>query len=144
MNFFRTHRSLIAWMLYAFILFNGLACAIGHGQMMGAFSAQPAALSAALPSNPEHHSHHDMSAMADHEMSMDLSAGSGKQDMAMPGSMQSLFGDCSFAGTLTLAMIFFVVLSWLIRTRNPRFTLPVFWPGLAPRYCLPRLNPQAP
>jgi ascorbate-specific PTS system EIIC-type component UlaA len=138
MTFFRTHRSPIAWMLYAFILFNGLACAIGHGQMMGAFSAQPAA--------PSHPAHHDMSSMSGmhHEMSMDASMDMSAKNMAMPGSMQSLFGDCSFAGTLTLAMIFFVALSWLIRTRNPRFTLPPLWHGRASRQCFPGLNPQAP
>lgn len=138
MNFFRTHRSPIAWMLYAFILFNGLACAIGHGQMMGAFSAKPAA--------PSHHGHHEMSSMGDahHEMSMDMSMGGSAKDMAMPGSMQSLFGDCSFAGTLTLAMIFFVALGWLIRTRTSRFILRSLWHGRTSRQCFPGLNPQAP
>lgn len=143
MNFFRTHRSPIAWMLYAFILFNGLACAISHGQMMGAFSGKPEAA-------PSHHEHHGAASMsgADHDMSvaepmsmpMDMSG----KTMAMPGSMQSLFGDCSFAGTLTLAMIFFVALSWLIRTRQPRFIFPALWSGRASRQCFPGLNPQAP
>lgn len=139
MNFFRSHRSPIAWMLYAFILFNGLACAIGHGQMMGAFSAKP------VVAEP-HHEHHGGASMsaAHHAMAMDMSAVQVDKNMAMPGSMQSLFGDCSFAGTLTLAMIFFVALSWLIRTRHPRFVFPSLWPGLASRRCFPGLNPQAP
>lgn len=64
--------------------------------------------------------------------------------MAMPGSLQSLFGDCSFAGTLTLAMIFFVALGWLIRGRTPRFVFPSLWPGRAFRHSFPGLNPQAP
>jgi ascorbate-specific PTS system EIIC-type component UlaA len=138
MNFFRTHRSPIAWMLYAFILFNGLACAIGHGQMMGAFSAK-----AAAPSHHEHHGGSSMSGM-DHDMSAEAPMDMSGKNMAMPGSMQSLFGDCSFAGTLTLAMIFFVALSWLIRTRNPRFIFPSLWSGRASRQCFPGLNPQAP
>ncbi|MDG6402072.1 DUF2946 domain-containing protein [Pseudomonas quasicaspiana] len=143
MNFFRTHRSPIAWMLYAFILFNGLACAMSHGQMMGAFSGEPAAA-------PSHHEHHGSASMSDahHEMSMGMSMpmpmDSASKTMATPGSMQSLFGDCSFAGTLTLAMIFFVALSWLIRTRSPRFIFPSLWPGLTSRQCFPGLNPQAP
>ncbi len=139
MNFFRTHRSPIAWMLYAFILFNGLACAMSHGQMMGAFSGKPAAA-------PSHHEHHGASAMSGmhHEMSMDASMDMSAKNMAMPGSMQSLFGDCSFAGTLTLAMIFFVALGWLIRTRNPRLIFPSLWSGRASRQCFPGLNPQAP
>ncbi|MGH8355674.1 MAG: DUF2946 family protein, partial [Pseudomonas sp.] len=35
MKFARADRSLIAWMLYGCLLFNLLACAIGHGQMAG-------------------------------------------------------------------------------------------------------------
>lgn len=139
MNFFRTHRSAIAWMLYAFILFNGLACAMSHGQMMGTFSAKPAAANA-------HHDHQGASSMsgAHHEMSIEMPMDHAGKNMAMPGSLQSLFGDCSFAGTLTLAMIFFVVLSWLIRTRTPRFIFPSLWSGLASRQCFPGLSPQAP
>ncbi|WP_162868469.1 DUF2946 family protein, partial [Pseudomonas viridiflava] len=30
-----SHRSLLAWLLYFSVLFNVLACGIGHGQMMG-------------------------------------------------------------------------------------------------------------
>ena len=137
MNFFRTHRAPIAWMLYAFILFNGLACAIGHGQMMGKFSAPPAA--------PESHQHHGSAMMmSEHAMDMGSAKAADHSKMAMPGSLQSLFGDCSFAGTLTLAMIFFVALGWLIRSRTPRFVFPSLWPGRAFRQSFPGLNPQAP
>lgn len=109
--------------------------------MMGAFSGEPAAA-------PSHHEHHGTASMSDahHEMSMDMSMpmDGASKTMATPGSMQSLFGDCSFAGTLTLAMIFFVALSWLIRTRSPRFIFPSLWPGRTSRQCFPGLNPQAP
>ncbi len=138
MNFFRTRRAPIAWMLYAFILFNGLACAIGHGQMMGRFSAPAAA--------PEsQHQHHGSAAMmSGHTMEMSTANAADHSRMAMPGSLQSLFGDCSFAGTLTLAMIFFVALGWLIRSRTPRFVFPSVWPGHAFRHSFPGVNPQAP
>lgn len=43
MNLFRTHCSPIAWILYAAILFNSLACSIGHGQMMAAFTGNAVA-----------------------------------------------------------------------------------------------------
>ena len=75
---------------------------------------------------------------------MDMASAADHKNMAMPGSLQSLFGDCSFAGTLTLAMIFFVALGWLIRSRTPRFVLPSLWSGRAFRQCFPGLNPQAP
>lgn len=35
MKFARTDRTLMAWMLYCCVLFNVLACSIGHGQMVG-------------------------------------------------------------------------------------------------------------
>lgn len=54
--------------------------------------------------------------------------------MDMSGSMKAQSGDCSFAGTLTLAMIFFVALGWLIRIRRTRFVLPDLWLGNLPRY----------
>ena len=41
-------------------------------------------------------------------------------------------------------MIFFVALSWLIRTRSPRFVLTDLWPGKLLRDTFPELNPQAP
>ncbi len=31
----RTHRRLLAWMLYFSVLFSAFACSIGHGQMAG-------------------------------------------------------------------------------------------------------------
>ena len=107
MNFFRTHCSPIAWLLYAVVLFNGLACSVGHGQM---------------------------------HMSMDDS--SKKMDTSC--SMKAQWGECSFAGTLTLATIFLVALGWLIRTRSPRFVLRDLWTGKLLRHTLPGINPQAP
>lgn len=35
MKFTHADRSLLAWTLYGCVLFNLLACAIGHGQMVG-------------------------------------------------------------------------------------------------------------
>lgn len=133
MKFVRSHRSLIAWMLYAFILFNGLACSFGHGQMISSLFD---------PSTPgAAHDHH--AAMGDGmSMDMDMSASSGKMDMN--ASMAGMFGDCSFAGSLTLAMVFFVALGWLIRSRQPRFSLPPLWLGRPARHAFPGLNPQAP
>jgi hypothetical protein len=138
MKFVRSHRSLIAWMLYAFILFNGLACSFGHGQMISSLF-EPSTPGAAH----DHHaamsgSHAGMSM----DMDMDMSASSGKMDMN--ANMAGMFGDCSFAGSLTLAMVFFVALGWLIRSRQPRFSLPPLWLGRPARHAFPGLNPQAP
>ena len=136
MNFFRTHCSPIAWILYAVVLFNGLACSIGHGQMMAAFAGTAVASVS--------HADHGMSDMhgGHHTMHMSMDGSSKKTDMS--GGMKAQSGDCSFAGTLTLAMIFFVALGWLTRIRRSRFVLPDLWLGNLPRYSLPGLNPQAP
>jgi hypothetical protein len=140
MNVFRTHCSPIAWILYAVILFNGLACSIGHGQMMAAFTGNAVASGShdGLGVSGMHGGHH----AGDHEMHMPLDVSSKK--MGASGSMKAQSADCSFAGTLTLAMIFFVALGWLIRTRSTRFVLPGLWHGKLSRHTLPALNPQAP
>ncbi|MEX6676209.1 DUF2946 family protein [Pseudomonas sp. W2Oct36] len=136
MNFFRTHCSAIAWILYAVVLFNGLACSVGHGRMMSASAGD-----AAGPASPAAHSMSDMHG-GHHKMPMSMDGASVKKDRSDSMKMQS--ADCSFAGTLTLAMIFFVALSWLIRTRSPRFVLPDLCISKRSRHTLPGLNPQAP
>lgn len=136
MNFFRTHCAPIAWILYAVVLFNGLACSMGHDQMLGTFVSKQLV--------PASHEGHGMSAMhgGHHEMHMAMDASSKKTDL--PGSMNMQSGDCSFAGTLTLAMIFFVALGWLLRIRTPRIRLPDFRSGTLSRHVFPGLNPHAP
>ncbi|WP_341521430.1 DUF2946 family protein [Pseudomonas sp. G.S.17] len=136
MNFFRPPRFSVAWILYAVVLFNGLACSIGHGQMMAAFASDAVASAS--------HGGDGMSDMhgGHHEMHRPMPASTKKIDMS--GSMNAQSGDCSFAGTLTLAMIFFVVLGWLIRTRSSRMILPDHWLSEPSRHSFPGLNPQAP
>lgn len=136
MNFFRTHFAPIAWILYAVVLFNGLACSMGHGQMLQAFVSNQVV--------PASHEGHGMSAMhgGHYQMHMAMDASSKKTDL--PGSMNMQSGDCSFAGTLTLAMIFFVALGWLLRIRTPRIRLPDFRSGTLSRHVFPGLNPHAP
>ncbi len=128
MTYARTHRSLIAWMLYAFILFNGLACSISHGQMLGDFSNA-----------------FGMSAM-------DCSSGHndsfGKMDISTPGEHELLMKlsmtDCAFAGTLVLSIAFFLGFKWLIPSKRSK--RPVVEPFIRrpPRHILPGITPQAP
>ena len=136
MNFFRTHCSPIAWLLYAVVLFNGLACSVGHGQMMAAFAGNAvASVSHVGDGMSDMHGGH-------HKMHMSMDDSSKKMDTSC--SMKAQWGECSFAGTLTLATIFLVALGWLIRTRSPRFVLRDLWTGKLLRHTLPGLNPQAP
>ncbi len=122
MNFVRTHRSLIAWMLYGFVLFNGVACGFGHGQMLSAISSVSADdicgdAGAALPSLDK----------ASHALVMQL----------------AMF-DCVFAGKLTVALLFFIGLGWLARTLNVRLRLPHRLIREVPRHVSPGCLPQAP
>lgn len=141
MKFVRSHRSLIAWMLYAFILFNGLACSFGHGQMISSLF-DPSTAGSSTPGSA--HDHHAAMGGSHAGMSMDMDMSGSSSKMDMNASMAGMFGDCSFAGSVTLAMVFFVALGWLIRSRQPRFSLPPLWLGWLARHSFPGLNPQAP
>lgn len=133
MNFVRTHRTLIAWMLCCAILFSGLVCSLGHGQMLKAFSAADPAMDMA------HMDDMDMSGMDMSKMDMDM-ARPGEHDLIMKMAMN----DCAFAGTLTLALIFFIGLSWLIRRPRPRLPAVYRFCRIPARHSLPGLVPQAP
>ena len=125
MKFARTHRSLIAWMLYGFILLNGLACSMCHGQMLGAFS------------NGSEEAACAMGHSSSHPASM--------TDMGhLPSTTKSMTSDCSFAAIMALAMIFFIVLGLLIRVSESRPAPPESFRKKPPRYLFPGLNPQAP
>jgi len=122
MNFVRTHRSLIAWMLYGFVLFNGVACGFGHGQMLSAIS----------------------SVSAD-DICGDVGASSPSVDKGSHALvMQLATFDCAFAGKLTLALLFFIGLGWLACTLNVRLRLPQGLLHQAPRQASPGCLPQAP
>ncbi|MBP0942499.1 DUF2946 domain-containing protein [Pseudomonas alliivorans] len=122
MNFVRTHRSLIAWMLYGFVLFNGVACGFGHGQMLSAIS----------------------SISAD-DICGDTGAVSPSMDKGSHALVMQLAAfDCAFAGKLTVALLFFIGLGWLARTLNVRRRLPQGLLHQAPRHSSPGCLPQAP
>lgn len=122
MNFVRTHRSLTAWMLYGFVLFNGVACGFGHGQMLSAIS----------------------SISAD-DICGDTGAVSPSMDKGSHALVMQLAAfDCAFAGKLTVALLFFIGLGWLARTLNVRRRLPQGLLHQAPRHSSPGCLPQAP
>ena len=124
MNFVRTHRSIISWMLYGFILFSGIACSVGHGQMLEAFSEAAPSLDCgeqgALILS-------DMSKMVDHALIMKLS-----------------ISDCAFAGIAFLSLLFFIGLGLLLRTRQLPLPAAYTFHQRISRHLLPGLIPQAP
>ncbi|MFS2159051.1 DUF2946 domain-containing protein [Pseudomonas sp. Pseusp122] len=144
MNFARTHRSLLAWMLCSFILFSGLACGLGHGQMLKAFSAADPAMDCGDQHGADGM---DMSAMDMSTMAMPKMAMPG-MDMAKMGEhaliMKMSMTDCAFAGTLTLSLLFFIGLGWLIRRTRPRLPAVYRFCRIPSRHSFPGLVPQAP
>jgi hypothetical protein len=136
----RTHRSPVAWLLYALILFSGLACSIGHGQMLGSMMSGAAGgpgmntMQDPATQPPDLHA----------GMHMDTSTAA-PADRAHPGgSMSMMFGDCTFAGTVTLALSFFLTFGWLMRRRPAFLSLPRLRSGMSLRDSLPARHPQAP
>ena len=136
----RMCRQPVGWILLALILFNGLVCSIGHGLV---------AQAPERVQSVDAGSHHDMAGMDAHH-----GAAAMHQDMAeamhavhsdpsgsAPAPMSS---ECAFAATLTLALIFFVALSWLQRTRPARWALPGAWHITPLRHGCSGLHPRAP
>ncbi len=125
MKFVRTHQSLIAWMLYGFILFSGLVCSLSHGQMLRAFNQ----ISAAVDCSEQHQlsGHMDIAQMGDHAQLMRLS-----------------MTDCAFAGTLALSLVFFIGLGWLARRTRKLVPVSDYLLRKPPRQTFPGLSPQAP
>ncbi len=118
-----SHRSLLAWLLYFSVLFNVLACGIGHGQMMG---LSLNGLGGAFCS-------------ADDSAGPTLDSGSGSisDDSATPSF------NCPLCGAISLGLALLFCLSWLLRPRRDR--LPAWEPRskAPPRYSWPSANPRA-
>jgi hypothetical protein len=152
MNSLRTRRFSVAWILLALILFNGLACSFGHGQMLKAWVVGGSSSEGADAS----HSHHGMSGVDGRHGAMDASVQNHGMTHAMPHTKNPadtmdahdpnmpMFEDCSFAATLILALVFFVGLGWLQRRRQLRISVPYAWHLTPLRHCCSGLNPHAP
>ena len=135
MNFVRTRQSLIAWMLYGFILFSGLVCSVSHGQMLGVFNQLTSGLDCGEASDRS-------------EVQGDKAIFTQGADSPSAGDHAQLMAlsmtDCAFAGTLALALIVLAGAVWAPgrrRLRIPRFARAARKP---PRLALPELIPQAP
>ena len=123
MKLARTDRSLIAWMLYACILFSALACSIGHGQMAG---LQLSGIDGAY-----------CSAQGNSGPAIDLAGAGAPLSNVAGGTGCSL---CSTFGALILAA-FFGLLGLLAPGRSP--APPPRLSSTAVRFLWPSANPRA-
>lgn len=121
MKLARTDRSLIAWMLYACVLFSAFACSIGHGQMAG---LQLSGIDGAY-----------CSAQGNSGPAIDLAGA--LPSIAAGGTGCSL---CSTFSALILAA-FFGLLGLLAPSRSSAPVPPLS--GTAVRYLWPSANPRA-
>lgn len=117
----RYFRARVAWLLFALVLLNGLACSFGHGQMMAGHATAPAM--------GMHHEGHGLA---------------GKPVPPPMQGMSNPFENCFFAGSVPLALFVFAALGWLLRNRRASPPAPHTRPLGPPRLSLPALNPQAP
>jgi hypothetical protein len=118
-----TNRSLMAWLLYFSVLFNVLACGIGHGQMLGlSLNGFDGAFCS-----------------ADNSAGPALDSGIGSINDA---SATTPF-NCPLCGAVGLSLALLFCLSWLLPARRDR--LPAWEPRskAPPRYSWPSANPRA-
>ncbi|MBP8184831.1 MAG: DUF2946 domain-containing protein [Pseudomonas sp.] len=120
MKLTRHHRSLLAWTLYACVLFNALACSIGHAQMLGLQLSGISGMTCAVG---------DSSSLADN------SAGG-------QSSLGSTFS-CPLCASVTLSLALLFCLSWLLRPSRPRFLPRATERHPPPRFTWPSANPRA-
>jgi hypothetical protein len=121
MKLTRQHRSLLAWALYACVLFNALACSIGHGQMVGLQLSGISGMSCAVG---------DSGAAADYN--------DGSSKSLLSGSFS-----CPLCASITLSLALLFCLSWLLRPSRSRFLPRPSKRHPPPRFTWPSANPRA-
>jgi hypothetical protein len=120
MKLTRHRRSLLAWTLYACVLFNALACSIGHAQMVGLQLSGISGMTCSVGDNG----------------TADYSDGAGQS------SLGSTFS-CPLCASVTLSLALLFCLSWLLRPSRPRFLPRPSERHPPPRFTWPSANPRA-
>lgn len=120
----RRHRSLIAWALYAFVLFSALTCALSHGQMTGL----------------------QLSGVGGLYCSANDNALPGLDEVAPEPAGGNLISrlDCPLCSGAVIALAALLVFAWLLRSPGRSLRLPDRQAKRSPRYHWPPANPRAP
>ena len=119
MKLARHHRSLLAWTLYACVLFNALACSLGHAQSAGL----------------------QLSGLDSLFCSVNDSAATDSVEDSKSGLPSS--PSCALGSTITLSLGLLLGLSWLLRRGHEHFPPRSPERQLIPRIAWPSANPCA-
>lgn len=124
MRVVRSHRSLIAWLLYACVLFSALACSINHGQQSGLA----------------------LNGVGGLFCSADNHAGAALKSSFSESKSYSVMPNlgCPLCSAVTLSIAALLCLSWLLRPAGKTFVLAQPAPLTSPRFIWPPANPRAP
>lgn len=123
MRVVRSHRSLIAWILYACVLYSALVCSISHGQQ----SALELGIGGIFCSVDQHSS-----------AAPNSDTGASKNTSLMPNL------GCPLCSAFTLGIAALVCLSWLLRLAGKTFAVSEHRTSTSPRVTWPPANPRAP
>ena len=119
MNLPRHNRSLLAWTLYACVLFNAFACSLGHAQSAGL----------------------QLSGLDSLFCSVNDSAATDSAEDSKSGLPSS--PSCALGSTITLSLGLLLGLSWLLRRGHEHFPPRSPERQLTPRIAWPSANPRA-
>ncbi len=120
MKLARQHRSLLAWTLYACVLFNAFACSISHAQMVGL----------------------QLSGLSGLFCSIGDTSTPDSSDTSSKNILGATFS-CPLCSSITLSLGLLFALGWLLRASPQRFVARPSDGPPAPRFTWPSANPRA-
>ncbi|MFD2641435.1 DUF2946 domain-containing protein [Pseudomonas japonica] len=123
MRVVRRHRSLIAWILYACVVYSALVCSINHGQQ----SALELGIGGIFCSIDNHS-----------RVAPNIDTGDSQSPVPMPST------GCPLCSVVTLSIAALLCLSWLLRSPGKTFVATEQRTNASPRVTWPPANPRAP
>ncbi|MBZ9783769.1 DUF2946 domain-containing protein [Pseudomonas sp. REP124] len=124
MSVFHRRRSLIAWILYACVLFSALTCSLNHGQQTGLELNGVGGLFCSVDNSTGDE--------------VNNGAGGSRSTSLMPGM------GCPLCSTVALSIAALLCLSWLLHPSGKKFAITERRVDTSPRLIWPPANPRAP